>query len=116
MAKTGIPGVIIAFVPPWAKGKKKARGYIFKRYHFPTSAWQKAQQLVLSRAAYTLYDRNLHREEFLANITPSLRTGRGKGPKSTYPKIRSVRHVMSAGTISRLETEVGTRAAPALPA
>ena len=31
MAKTGIPGIIIAHVPPWTLGKKAARGYIYKR-------------------------------------------------------------------------------------
>lgn len=107
MAKTGIPGVIIAFVPPWTKGKKKARGYVFKRYHYPGSKYQKMQQLALARAAYALYDDNLSREEFLAEISPRMRTGRGKGPKSTYDKIRRIRHAKAAGTITRLETEVG---------
>ena len=31
MARTGIPGVIIAQVPPWTLGAKAARGYIYKR-------------------------------------------------------------------------------------
>lgn len=31
MARTDIPGVIIASVPPWTLGAKAARGYIFKK-------------------------------------------------------------------------------------
>ncbi|GAI40593.1 unnamed protein product, partial [marine sediment metagenome] len=75
MGKTGIPGVIIAFVPPWTKGAKKARGYVFKRYHFPSSKAQKAQQLVVTKAAMALYDQNLSREAFIAAISPTMRTG-----------------------------------------
>lgn len=31
MARTDIPGVIIASVPPWTLGRKAARGFIFKK-------------------------------------------------------------------------------------
>ena len=107
MARTGIPGVVVAFVVPWAKGKKAARGYVFKRYHFPSSKYQKMQQLALTRAATALYGQNLDRESFLVSITPNLRTGRGKGPKSTYAKIRVIRHAKAEGTASRLAAEIG---------
>lgn len=107
MAKTGIPGVIIAFAPPWTKGKKAARGYVFKRYHFPSSRYQKEQQLKLAEAAMGLYGSNLDRENFIARIAPAIRTGRGKGPKSTYAKIRELRHAKAEGTVSRLRAEVG---------
>ena len=107
LAKTGIPGVVIAFIVPWAKGAKKARGYVFKKYHFPSSKFQKAQQLKLTQSAMALYGQNLDRESFLAAITPQLRTGRGKGPKSTYAKIRAIRHEKAAGTASRLAAEIG---------
>ncbi|MBA7501115.1 hypothetical protein GH146_02800 [archaeon] len=107
MGKTGIPGVIIAFVPPWTKGAKKARGYVFKRYHYPTSKAQKAQQLVLTRSAMELYGQNLSRDAFIAAISPKIRTGRGKGPKSTYAKIRVIRHAKAAGTAARLAAEIG---------
>lgn len=107
MAKTGIPGVVIAFVPGWTKGKKKARGYVFKKYHFPESRAQKEQQLALTNAAMGLYDQKLDREQFIVSIAPKIRTGRGKGPKSTYDKIRAIRHAKAAGTSARLSAEIG---------
>lgn len=113
MAKTGIPGVIVAFVPPWTKGKKKARGYVFKQYHYPGSRFQKKQQLKLTEAAMGLYNQNLDRERFLAAVTPMLRGSVG-GPKATYSQIRAIRHAKAAGTASRLRREIG--AAPAVPA
>lgn len=106
MAKTGIPGVIVAFAPPWTKGKKKARGYVFKQYHFPGSKFQKKQQLKLTEAAMGLYNQNLDRERFIAAITPSLRGSVG-GPKATYAQIRQIRHVKATGTASRLRREIG---------
>lgn len=57
MGKTGIPGVIIASVPWWTKGAKAIRGYVWKKYHFPGSIFQRKQQLRLSRAATAQYGR-----------------------------------------------------------
>lgn len=57
MARTGIPGVHVSFVVPWALGKKAQRGYIFKRGAPWTanvaalSVYQLKQALKLAEAA-----------------------------------------------------------------
>ena len=103
MAKTGF-GCVVAMPPPWTKGAKAARGYIFKKYHFPSAPAQKRQQLKLAEAATSLYGQNLSRTAFLASITPRL-----GGPVGgmTREARRASRHAMAQGTISRLRREVG---------
>ena len=103
MAKTGF-GCVVAIPPPWTKGAKAARGYIFKKYHFPSAPAQKRQQLKLAQAATSLYNQNLSRTAFLANITPRLAGSTGGMSRESR---RAARHAMAQGTISRLSREVG---------
>jgi len=103
LAKTGF-GCVVAIPPPWTKGAKAARGYIFKKYHFPSAPAQKRQQLKLAEAATSLFNQNLSRTAFLASITPRL--GGSTGGLSREAR-RAARHAMAQGTISRLRREVG---------
>ena len=103
MAKTGF-GCVVAIPPPWTKGAKAARGYIFKKYHFPSATAQKKQQLKLAQAAFALYGQNLSRVAFLAAITPRLSGSVGGQTKEWW---RNYRHTKAQGTISRLSREVG---------
>jgi hypothetical protein len=61
MARTGIPGVHVSFVVPWALGKKAQRGYIFKtgapwtKNVSALSLFQLRQCLKLAEAATAQY-------------------------------------------------------------
>ncbi len=101
MAKTAF-GCVIAIPPPWTKGAKAARGYVFKKYVVP-SGLAKRQQLKLAEAAYSLYGRH-SRVGFIAAITPML-TGSVGG--MSLQQAKEARHARASGTIARLRREVG---------
>lgn len=101
MAKTAF-GCVIATPPPWTKGTKAARGFIFKKYVVP-SGMAKRQQLKLAEAAYSLYGRH-SRVGFIAAITPMLQ---GSVGGMSLQQRREARHGAASGTIARLRREVG---------
>lgn len=108
MAKTGIPGTIIAHLPWWAKGAKAVRGYVFKKYHFPGSVYQKKQQLRLARAATAQFGQV---KGFINGVPAVAATiaSQISGPVGGMTKAqrREVAHRMAQATISRLQREIG---------
>ena len=99
-----IPGekAVMAKSPPWSK----KGGIVWKRYHFPGSRRQVAQQQKLAKAAYGLFGSNLSRTDFIAKIT-SLAAGGIPGTPSLEAR-RSSAHAASGARIQARERLVAT--------
>ena len=109
MGKTGIPGVIIASVPWWTKGSKAVKGYVWKKYHFPGSIFQRKQQLKLARAATAQFGR----VSGFINGVPAVGATiadqiKGSVGGMTNDQRREIAHRKAGATISKLERLVGS--------
>ena len=115
MAKTRIPGIIIAQVPPWTRGTKAARGYVFKRAPKwmdnleALSVYQLKQCLALAKAAEDLYGtrgklryKGVDMPAIAVKIAPKI--SGSKGGKTRAERSEERHRDVTPLTISRLES------------